>query len=348
MAGTGMQAMRAQEAAPDDAAAGGARRTPGALGKLLGLTVGLGVILIVLLLVFIMPSLKSGPRDLSVGVVGSPAATSTWEQALEHAAPGSYEAAPYDTEEQLQAAIRDREVVGGFVVDDSEVRVSVASAGSAVISSTITATAQALAEQSGAQVTVTDVVPLPEGDPTGIGIGGLAFPLVFGGIVPAVAFRKFFPKSLGWAVAGIVTFAALGGIVVAAVLTVAFGSIVGAFWPVAAAMAMGIAGLALPLAGLQEVFGAKGFTIGAMAMMFLGNPLAGISTTAAWLPAGLGAFGQILPPGAAGTLVRSAAYFGWAGGLTAAITLAAWIGAGLVLLAIGKRRSLRMADVAVA
>jgi hypothetical protein len=89
-------------------------------------------------------------------------------------------------------------------------------------------------------------------------------------------------------------------------------------------MALGTAALAFPLAGLQQLFGGKGFTIGAVGMTFLGNPVTGIGTTEAWLPSVLGAFGQILPPGAAGVLIRSAAYFGGLGGLTAGLTLAAW------------------------
>jgi hypothetical protein len=152
-----------------------------------------------------------------------------------------------------------------------------------------------------------------------------------------VVFLKIFPRNRAWKLAGIAVFAAVGGIAVAAMLRFAFGSIETAFWPVAGSLALGIAALAIPLAGLQEVFGAKGFTIGAMCMMFLGNPFAGIATTAAWLPSGLGAFGQMLPPGAAGTLVRSAAYFNGAGGLTAALTLTAWVAVGLVLHIVGKR-----------
>ena len=212
--------------------------------------------------------------------------------------------------------IEQRDVVGGFVIDQERVHVLVASAGSAVISATVTATGEALAEGTGADVTVTDVVPLPASDPSGIGIGGLAFPLVFGGIVPAVAFRKVFAKSLPWAIAGIVTFSVVGGLAVAAVLAFLFGSIeTAAFWPVAAAMTLGIAGLALPLAG--------------------------ISTTGAWLPQGLGLIGQLLPPGASGTLVRSAAYFGWAGGAAAALTLAVWVFAGVLLLTLGALRARR-------
>jgi len=325
-----------------ETAAASARRTPPRWAMLAGLTAGLGVILVVLLLVFIMPSLKSGPRDLPLGVVGSPAVIEQVDAGLDAAASGAYTIEAYDAEDDLRAAIEQRDVVGGFVIDQERVHVLVASAGSAVISATVTATGEALAEGTGADVTVTDVVPLPASDPSGIGIGGLAFPLVFGGIVPAVAFRKVFAKSLPWAIAGIVTFSVVGGLAVAAVLAFLFGSIeTAAFWPVAAAMTLGIAGLALPLAGLQELFGGKGFTIGAMLMMFVGNPLAGISTTGAWLPQGLGLIGQLLPPGASGTLVRSAASFGWAGGAAAALTLAVWVLAGVLLLTLGALRSRR-------
>ena len=195
------------------------------VAKVLGLTVGLGVILVVLLLVFILPSLKSGPHDLAVGVVGDPAAVASWEQGLETAAPDGFAPAEFESEQDLRAAIEARDIVGGFVLHESTVEVAIASAGSTAISSTLTSTAEVLASQAGQEMSVVDVVPLPEGDPAGIGIGGLAFPLVFGGIVPAVAFRKFFPKSLGWAVGGMTTFAVIGGIAVAAVLMFVFGSI---------------------------------------------------------------------------------------------------------------------------
>jgi len=314
------------------------KRTRSPWVTLVGLTAGLGVILVVLLGLFILPSLKSGPTDLPIGLVGDAPAVAQVDGALADAAPGAYETRELATVAELRAAIEDRELVAGLVVEADGIDAYVASAGSTAISGTVSATAQALAAANGTTATVTDVVPLPDADPTGIGIGGLAFPLVFGGIVPALAFRKLAPN-LRWAVAGIVAFSAVAGIIVAAVLMFVFGSITTGFWPVAGSLALGTAALALPLAGLQEVFGGKGFTIGAMVMMFLGNPLAGIATTAAWLPAGIGAIGQLLPPGAAGTLVRAAAYFDGAGGAGAALTLAVWVAAGAALLIIGGRRS---------
>lgn len=51
--------------------------------------------------------------------------------------------------------------------------------------------------------------------------------------------------------------------------------------PVASSVSLGIAALALPLAGLIVCFGTKGFTIAAMSMIFVGNnPFAGIATSA--------------------------------------------------------------------
>jgi hypothetical protein len=335
---TNTMASPATESAPQVAPA--PKKQPPAAVLLAGLTVGLAIILTLLLMVFIMPSLKSGPHNLPVGVVGTPAAMEKVTEEISSRQPDAFTFTEYISADDLANAIREREVSGGFVMGDGTVHTYVASAGSVAISSTIDAIGTALAASLGAELQHTDVVPLPAEDPSGIGIGGLAFPLVFGGIVPAVAFRAVFSRRLAWAIGGIIGFSLVGGVVVAAVLAFMFASITAsAFWPVAGAMALGIAALALPLAGLKELFGGKGFTIGAMVMMFLGNPLAGISTSAAWLPGWLGTFGQALPPGSAGTLVRAVAYFDGAGGLGAALILAVWTLAGALMLAIAAGRS---------
>ena len=331
------------ELAPDPAPqeAPDAPRSRSPLTTLVGMTVALGAVLAVLLAIFILPSLKSGPRDLPVGIVGASAQTTRVEDALTAADPDAYDVRHLPTEDALVRAVEDRDVVGGFVVGPQGVHAVVTSAGGAAIAQSVTASAQGLGATLGVQVTTSDAVPLPAADPSGIGIGGLAFPLVFGGIVPVVAFRTAFARSSTWRLVGLRTFSVVGGLVVAAILRLGFGSIESAFLPVAGAMALGIAAMAFPLAALQETFGGKGFTAGAMTMMFLGNPFAGIATTSAWLPAGLETVGQALPPGATGTLVRSVAYFGGSGGGTAALTLAAWVAVGLVLHTVGNRRAAR-------
>ncbi|MBS4753510.1 hypothetical protein KG112_11915 [Nocardioides sp. zg-ZUI104] len=313
----------------------------GPLLKVAGLSAALAAVLVVLLALFILPSLKSGAHDLPVGIVGTSTTTGPVEQGLAELDDEAYEVRDVATAAELKEAIRDRELVGGLVVTEEGIETVVATAGSPAISGSLISTAQALGQASGTPVSVTDLVPLPADDPTGVGIGGLAFPLVFGGIVPVVAFGAVFANRAGWRLGALIGFSLVGGGVVAAVLQFWFGSIESAFWPVAGAMALGIAALAVPLSGLQALFGSKGFSIAAASMMFLGNPLSGIATTGAWLPTGLGAFGQLLPPGAAGTLVRAAAYFDGAGGLGAALTLSAWVLAGLALHVLAGRRTAR-------
>lgn len=322
-------------AAPESAA----KRRPPVAVVWAALTLGLAAILVALLALFVLPALKSGPHDLPVGIVGSDAQARAVESALAERDPGAFLLERYDSGAALDEAVRTRAVAGGLDLTSADVRTVVASAGSAAISGSITAAisgsitaaGNAAASAAGVQNVIDDVVPLPQTDPTGVGVGGLAFPLVFGGIVPAVAFRALLPGRRGWILAGLIGFSAVGGVIVAAMLRFVFGSIEHSFWPVAGAVALGIAALAVPLAALSESIGNKGFTIAAMLMMFVGNPFAGISTSAAWLPAGVAVIGQALPPGAAGTLVRASAYFGGAGGATALVTLVVWVTVGLAL-----------------
>lgn len=302
-----------------------------------GLTLGLALILVALLMLFILPSLNSGPHDLTLGVVGEAEVVAGVDHALQEGSPGAFDIKRLGSTNELREAISNREVVGGFDLTGKTVDVFVASADSTAVSGTIDAAGTAIADSSGSETTVTDVVPLPAEDPTGVGIGGLAFPLVFGGIVPAVAFRSLLPGRRGWILAGLLGFSLVGGLTVAVVLRFVFGSIEGSVLPVAAAVGLGIAALALPLAGLDECFGGKGFTVAAMTMMFVGNPFAGIATGAQWLPAGVALIGQSLPPGAAGTLVRAVAYFDGAGGASAALTLLLWVLLGLGLWFAGPR-----------
>ena len=320
------------------------------LARWAALTVGLAVILVLLLMLFIMPALKSGPTQLPVGIVGASTFVAEVETAVEVAQPGAFNFEVVGTEAELLEGIEARQFVGGLSITSGSIRTFVASAGSTALSGTVTALGSSISGQLNLAQELTDVVPLPDTDRSGVGIGGLAFPLVFGGIVPVAAFRTVLANRRDWILGGILGFSIIGGLVVAAVLRFMFGSITHSVIPVAGAVALGIAALALPLAGLNDFFGAKGFTLGAMLMMFIANPFAGIATGASWLPDGVAVIGQILPPGAAGTLVRSVAYFDGAGGGAAAVTLSVWVLAGAVLYLVApvaRRRSSQSAETAL-
>ena len=72
-------------------------------------------------------------------------------------------------------------------------------------------------------------------------------------------------------------------------------------------------------------------------MFLIGNPISGVASAPEMLPTGWGTLGQMLPPGAGGSLLRSTAFFDGAAAAGPVLILAAWLAAGLVLAALGRR-----------
>jgi hypothetical protein len=68
------------------------------------------------------------------------------------------------------------------------------------------------------------------------------------------------------------------------------------------------------VAGPAALFGRAGAALGALLMVLVGNPLSGVSSAPELLPEPAGAIGQLLPPGAGGSLLRSTPFFDDAGG----------------------------------
>ena len=85
------------------------------------------------------------------------------------------------------------------------------------------------------------------------------------------------------------------------------------------------------MAGLAALGGRAGAAAGALLMVLVGNPLSGVSSAPELLPVPAGAIGQLLPPGAGGSLLRSTAFFDGAGATAPLTVLAAWVALGLAL-----------------
>jgi hypothetical protein len=108
----------------------------------------------------------------------------------------------------------------------------------------------------------------------------------------------------------------------------------GHFWAELSAISVTIAASALVVAGLVRLMGAAGAAVGALLLVIVGNPLSGIATSPRLLPAPWGEFGQWLPTGAGGTLLRSVAYFPGASVWPPLLILLGWavLGGVMVLL----------------
>jgi hypothetical protein len=84
-----------------------------------------------------------------------------------------------------------------------------------------------------------------------------------------------------------------------------------------------------------------GLVVGSLLALLLGNPLSGLASAPEMLPSGWGAFGQLLPQGAAATLLRSTAFFSGAGATSAVVVLTCWVAAGATLVVIAALRRTR-------
>ncbi|WP_329480788.1 hypothetical protein OG555_02555 [Kribbella sp. NBC_01484] len=298
----------------------------------------LTALLTVLLIAFAWPAARSEPRDVPLAVAGPGPAVAQVKAGLDQAMPGGFDVTAVPDRAAAVQLIQDRDAYGAIVLDSAQPEVLTASAGGPVVAQLLTQLSTRLSPQSPAKVT--DIVPLPKDDPRGAGLAAGALPLVLGGIIAAGALTQLV-RSGSRRMIGAVAFAITGGLALAAGLQYWLGSFEGSYLGNAGVIAMSIAAISLTLLGLEWLLGTAGLALGGAVMMLLGNPLSGMTSAPEMLPSGWGALGQLLPPGAAGTALRSVSFFDGAGAARPLVVLTCWLVAGLALCALGAMRSQR-------
>jgi hypothetical protein len=298
----------------------------------------LTALLTVLLIAFAWPAARSEPRDVPLAVAGPAPAVAQVEAGLDQAMPGGFEVTAVPDRAAAVQLIEDRDAYGAIVLDSAQPEVLTASAGGPVVAQMLTQLSTRLSPESPAKVT--DIVPLPKDDPRGAGLAAGALPLVLGGIIAAGALTQLV-RSGSKRMIGAVAFAITGGLALAAVLQYWLGSFEGSYLGNAGVIAMSIAAISLTLLGLEWLLGTAGLALGGAVMMLLGNPLSGMTSAPEMLPSGWGALGQLLPPGAAGTALRSVSFFDGAGAARPLVVLTCWLVAGIALCALGAMKSQR-------
>ncbi|WP_410784840.1 hypothetical protein [Kribbella sp. C-35] len=295
----------------------------------------LTAVLTVFLIAFAWPSARSEPRNVPLAVSGPTPAVAQIEAALEQAMPGGFEITAVLDRQAAVQRIEDRDAYGAIVLDAAQPEVLTASAGGPAIAQILTQLSARMSPENPAKVT--DIVPLPKDDPRGAGLAAGALPLVLGGIIAAAALTQLV-RSGAKRMIGAVTFAITGGLALAAVLQYWLGSFEGSYLGNAGVIAMSIGAISLTLLGLEWLLGTAGLALGGATMMLLGNPLSGMTSAPEMLPSGWGTLGQLLPPGAAGTALRSVSFFDGAGAARPLVVLACWLLAGVVLCGLGALR----------
>ncbi|GIF25668.1 hypothetical protein BJ973_003947 [Actinoplanes tereljensis] len=308
-----------------------------------GVVALLSIVISLLVTAFAWPAARSAVHDIPIAVAGPAAATAQVTAALEQRLPGGFDITPVADTAAAEAAINNREVYGAIDLSTGKPQVLTASAASPVVAQTLQGIATALSQASSgteAAVLVRDLAPLPADDPRGAGLAAGALPLVIGGMIAAVVLTLRIRGTLR-RVTGAAVYAVIGGSAMAAILQFGLGSIDGTYALNAGVMALSLAATSLTLLGLESLLGFAGFGLGAAVIFLLGNPLSGAASAPEMLPGWSGELGQLLPPGAAFNLLRSAAFFDGAGATRPLIVLLSWLTFGLLLCAASALRPSR-------
>ncbi|WP_435596989.1 ABC transporter permease [Streptomyces anulatus] len=283
---------------------------------------------------FAWPAARIAPRDLPVGVAGPAAAAQQLEQRFEQR-DGAFDVHRYDDEAEARTAIEDRTVYGAVVVTPQGPHLLTASAASPVVSQLLREAVTASAPE-GATVRVTDVVAAPPGDPRGSVLGASMLPLALAGMAAGAVVTLLGLRGTRAALT-LVASASLAGVAVTAIAHSWLGAFAGDWWAEAGALTLTVLAIGSVVAGLATLFGPRGIGLGALLMVLLGNSFSGVTSAPQLLPEPVGTIGQLLPPGAGGSLLRSVAFFDGSAAGGAVLTLALWSLAGLAAVLFVRR-----------
>ncbi|MGV9709549.1 hypothetical protein ACWDTI_02635 [Gordonia sp. NPDC003424] len=309
-------------------------RAQGENKKIPLLVLGLTVLLGIMLMAFSLPAVHSGANGIPLGVVGPAPAVS----ALESKADG-FDITEYADEAAASDAILHRDIYGALVLaPNGDVHTVVATAASTTVATMIEKIGDNLAAAHHGTNTVIDVKSFPAEDPRGAGLAAGALPMALGGWIGAVVIMMLIHTFRGRLIA-VISFAVVGGLGLTAVLQFVVGTFDGNYWLTSLAAMLGIAATAMAVLGLRELLGGLGLGIAAILLILLGNPLSGLAGAPEALPTPWGFIGQLLPPGATGSLLRGVVFFDGNGTQHAIIVLLCWLVVGSTLFGIAEWRN---------
>ncbi|GAW47994.1 MULTISPECIES: ABC transporter permease [unclassified Nocardioides] len=291
--------------------------------QLLTMAIALPALVGLAVLVFAWPAARTEPRQLPIGMIGASGATEHAVSTIEANEPGAFDLRIYGTTSSAREAIEDREVYGAIDISGPQVTVYTASAASPSVSSLLASLGDELqshlAQASGqstsaaaspATAQTVDVVATDGSDPRGSVLTSALLPLTICSVIIAAAIALALEFGPAWRMIGAVTtVAAVAGLAAYLVAQTWLGALPGNGLETWASLSLLILAMSATTAGLIALIGSPGLGLGALVMVFIGNPFAGATSAPELLPDFADRVGQWLPPGAGANLIRSATYF---------------------------------------
>ncbi|TIC85436.1 ABC transporter permease [Nocardioides sp. GY 10127] len=281
------------------------------------------------------------PHEVSIAVAGTGA--DQVAAALDAIDGDPLDATTYDTAAEARAAVKDGTVSAALVLrpgQDTDLLVVASGGGSSLVTAVETVIDGAEAQQ-GRTVTVSDVVPISDGDARGLSGFYLALGWVVGGYLVASLVgiadgsRARGRRHAAVRLAVLVPYSLLAGfggafLVSEHVLDVWSGHLL----PLGLVGSLTVMAVAAVTLTLQALLGTLGIGAAIALFVILGNPSAGGAYQQQLLPAFYRVIGPWLPNGAATTLVRDTVYFdgplGGTGNGVGLLVLAGWLVVGAV------------------
>jgi hypothetical protein len=298
---------------------------------------GIGVIGVIIALAlgaaFMSIGHEQRPRELPIAAVGTPATAQT----VEARTPGELSVRAVPDRAAARQEIAERHVYGAVVVGKQGVHeLLIASAANNGAANFLRRTVGRATPDDVPRIT--DVRPLGEDDATGVDITLLLQVLLLGGSIAVLGIGRLLPRFEGDPRRGVLpgTFLAAYAVMFGLALTLissAFGVGTDAsFLDRVLAMTLISASVAGSTAALVALIGSAGSAIAGLLYFVLGAQISGAGTAREFLPPFWGGLGHYLPGGAGTSLLRDVFYFPEASTSDPIAILAAYAGAGLLVL----------------
>ncbi|GAA0431147.1 hypothetical protein [Leifsonia naganoensis] len=135
------------------------------------------------------------PNNMSVVIAGPQTVTTQVVDGVEAKADGAFHLTTTTNASTVKSAVADRQVEGAIAVEGRDVTVYIANGGGRLAASTVQSLGSQVAESLGGTVTVVDVAPVSDEDPTGTGLFYLIIASTVGGYLAINALFQTFPRA---------------------------------------------------------------------------------------------------------------------------------------------------------
>ena len=288
-----------------------ARRAPTIPGQM-RTALGVGFIGIVLASLFatslVVAVGRPRPRAIRIAAVGGRDARPGVFGALAKA--GGIEITNYATEPEAVRAIGNQRVYGAVILGERAPRLLVSSASSGPVAHALEALAQRVAARSSVRFAVTDLHPLPAGDPQGLVLLYALIAAMLLGFVTTFLIQVNAPElTLAQSLGCIAGLAVIGSLAVTLIVGPILGGLPGSFLALWAALAGWVAICSLLARTMLAAVGRFAVVPTVTIIVILGIPSSGAAVGRPLLPTFYRAIGGWLPDGATADVARTIAYF---------------------------------------